>query len=454
MATGPVREDVAGLIARRQYAKAIDILRAQLKTSGADPRLLMQLADALEMAAKPREAVVVLMQLADEYAREGFAAKAISVLKRIQKIEPYRRDIEGRLAELIETKQRQATVSMPSAQPGGFEIGMEEIGFEPPPDGPVAVPVREPPRDGGPELGMEIGFAPPSRGPIALPVREPEAPPARPPAPPPPVSLDLGLPEAPDALRFDSAPLDLGFGDVPAPTPSAPPAPSPSAPRTRPSAPPPLPAMPSPVEDRDLFTEADLEPIATEAPADLDLPTLEAEPLVEAEPVSESPDGAFADELMSIFDEIFPGAEAAPSAAPAAASSGTQIVVSPLFADFAVDEMVAVIQGLRLLTFDRGKVILREGDRGDSLYMLTSGSVRAFVKKDGRQAPLADIDEGAFFGEMSILTGKPRTATIVALDRCELLELDRTTLNEITKAHPHVWDVLKEFAARRVGKRT
>jgi hypothetical protein len=450
MAIGATKEDVAGLIARRQYAKAIDILRAQLKTSGADPRLLLQLADALEMAAKPREAVVVLTQAADEYAREGFAAKAISVLKRIQKIEPYRRDIEGRLAELIETKQRQATVSMPSASPGGFEIGIEELGFEPPPDGPLAVPASEPPR--GPELGMEIGFAPPSSGPIAVPVREPEPPPTRPSAPktvsvpPTPVSLDLGLPEAPDALRFDSAPLDFGFADVPAQPPSAPP--------PRPSAPPPPPVMPSPVEDRDLFTEADLEPIAAEPPADLDLPTLEAEPLVEAEPVSDNPDGAFADELMSIFDEIFPGAEGAPAAAPTASSSGTQIVVSPLFADFAVDEMVAVIQGLRLLTLDRGKVILREGDRGDSLYMLTSGSVRAFVRKDGRQAPLADIDEGAFFGEMSILTGKPRTATIVALERCELLELDRATLNEITKAHPHVWDVLKEFAARRAGKRS
>ncbi len=446
MAIAAAKEDVSGLIARRQYGKAIDILRAQLKKSGADPRLLLQLADALEMAGKPREAVVVLTQLADEYAREGFAAKAISVLKRIQKIEPYRRDIEGRLAELIETKQRQATASMPSVPSGGLEIGIEEIGFEPPPGGPLAVPASEPPLAAEPALGIEIGFAPPASGPIAVPVREPEPQPVRSPAPPP-VSLDLGLPEAPDALRFDSAPLDLGFGDVPGPPPSVPPA--------RTSVPSPPPRMPSPVEDRDLFTEADLQPIsADEAPPDLDLVTLEAEPVVEAEPTPESPDGAFADELMSIFDEIFPGTEGTPAAPVAPATAGTQIVVSPLFADFAVDEMVAVIQGLRLLTFDRGKVILREGDRGDSLYMLTSGSVRAFVKKDGRQAPVADIEEGAFFGEMSILTGKPRTATIVALERCELLELDRVTLNEITKTHSHVWDVLREFAARRVGKRS
>ena len=52
---------------------------------------------------------------------------------------------------------------------------------------------------------------------------------------------------------------------------------------------------------------------------------------------------------------------------------------------------------------------------------------------------------------MSILTGQPRMASVVALTRCELLELDRPTLDGITKTHPHVWDVLREFAgeARR-----
>ena len=127
--------------------------------------------------------------------------------------------------------------------------------------------------------------------------------------------------------------------------------------------------------------------------------------------------------------------------------------MSPLFRDFSVDEMVAVIQGLRLLTFERGQVILREGQRGASLYTLTSGRVRAFKKdaETGKQNPLGDLNEGAFFGEISILTGQPRMASVVALTRCELLELDRATLDGITKTHPHVWDVLREFAAQRAA---
>ena len=53
---------------------------------------------------------------------------------------------------------------------------------------------------------------------------------------------------------------------------------------------------------------------------------------------------------------------------------------------------------------------------------------------------------------MSILTGQPRMASVVALTRCELLELDRPTLDGITKTHPHVWDVLREFAEKRAAQ--
>jgi len=113
--------------------------------------------------------------------------------------------------------------------------------------------------------------------------------------------------------------------------------------------------------------------------------------------------------------------------------------------------MVAVIQGLKLLTFDRGQVILQEGQPGASLYTLTSGRVRAFRKdqQTGKQVQIGDLKEGAFFGEMSILTGQPRAASIVALNSCELLELDRAALDGITSSHPHVWDVLREFAEKR-----
>jgi len=384
-------EDIAALVARKQYAKAIEIIRAQLQTRGADPRMRLQLGDILVLAGRPREAVSVLLPLADEYARDGFAAKAISVLKKIQKIDPGRREIDVRLAGLIEEKQRVATVPLP-APTRLFEIGIEEID------------------EGG---GLELGFASP-----AVSVSVPEPAPVSAAEPAPVFDHDL-LPEeeiAPAAPAVRAEPV----------------------------------AKPRPPEpDAELALEA--EPLEIEAEAlELEAEPIEVEPeILEAEPMSGD---LFAQELLSALEEAFPPAlgKAAPPARQAQGDRGTQIVVSPLFKDFTVDEMVAVIQGLQLLMFEAGDVILNEGEPGHSLYMLASGKVKIYRRNaSGRSALVGELAEGAFFGEGSVLTGRPRNATVIAAGRCELLELDRATLDSITRTHPRVWDILREFAQKR-----
>ena len=82
--------------------------------------------------------------------------------------------------------------------------------------------------------------------------------------------------------------------------------------------------------------------------------------------------------------------------------------------------------------------------------MLASGKVKIFRRNaGGRSTLVGELAEGAFFGEGSVLTGRPRNATVIAASRCELLELDRPTLTSITGTHPRVWDILREFAQRR-----
>jgi hypothetical protein len=384
-------EDVASLIASKNYTKAISLIRAQLK-------------DVLVLAGKVPDAITVLSPLADEFARDGFAAKAISVLKKIQKLDPDRRDVDSRLAALIEEKQRHATVTLPRSS-GLPEIGMEEIGLDLATDTRASVPARETP---SPELGMEAEEdVIPLDGPAAVPA-----------------------PEA--VLELDPVPQESSADDVVFSLDDPPEA----APAEH---------HPAPVVDRDLITEDDLVEVEAEA--------IEVGPQDEAvvgvpETMTES---VFAEELLSLVEHAFKDVPPGPGegASPEPEGGGTQIVVSPLFKDLSVDELVAVIQGLKLLTFERNGVILREGHPGDSMYMLTSGTVRAFVKKAGKQVPLGDLSEGAFFGEISVLTGKPRTATVVATNHCELLELDRTTLDNIAARHPHVMDVLRQFAAER-----
>jgi hypothetical protein len=446
-------EDVVSLIAAKKYARAIEVLKAQLQKKGANPSLRMQLADVLILADKKQEAVSLLIPLADQFAREGFAAKAVSVLKKIQKVDPGRREVEERLARQIEEKQREAT-GLPLARPGGpardeasgfadgpsLEIGMEPIAPMSAPAGPI-------------ELPPAAAAAPPD---TTLPVASSPLPAA--PLPTLELSEEPPLQRAPMPPRAPAAPAEIPLVEVeptdfvlaePALVPA--PAPPPPAPHPAGSKPP-----DEEIEDYDLLYFADDDDDETiDVPVEAELVEGEAK----AEPMSA---GQFADELMGLVDSVFQEFKAAPPAVPAASGAaaapsasdeppgGNQIVVSPLFRDFSVDEMVAVIQGLKLLSYERGAVILREGQGGGSLYMLTSGRVRAFKKgADGKQNPLGDLKEGAFFGEMSILTGQPRMASVVALARCELLELDRPTLDGITKTHPHVWDVLREFAEKR-----
>ncbi len=425
-------EDVVSLIAAKKYARAIEVLKARLQKKGPNPSLRMQLADVLILADKRQEAVALLLPLADQYARDGFAAKAVSVLKKIQKVDPGRRDVEQRLARQIEERQREAVRPRETTT----ALGMEEAG--------APFPAEAEPEAGA---SLEIGFV---MAPVSAPA-EPtvrfEAPPVAERAPlppraaPPPPSPD-GTQSSPDATLPVSSPMV-------APLLSAEPLPElvdiPTPPLSPAAAPAAAPATETEIEDYDLLYAGSAE--------EADEIAVPLEAIEEPNPAEAMSAGQFADELMGLVDSVFQEF-AAPSGsalvAPAVAPP-SQIVVSPLFRDFSVDEMVAVIQGLRLLAFDRGGVILREGSPGGSLYTLTSGRVRAF-KKDpatGRQNQLGDLAEGAFFGEMSILTGQPRMASIVALTRCELLELDRPTLDQITKTHPHVWNVLREFAEKR-----
>lgn len=131
---------------------------------------------------------------------------------------------------------------------------------------------------------------------------------------------------------------------------------------------------------------------------------------------------------------------------------GPGLLASPLFEDFNDDELLAVIRGLRLLSFDAGDIILTEGEPGQSLFVLTTGTVKVFVRDpSGRNVALVPLGEGAFFGEIATLSGRPRSATVTAASRCELLELDKAALDAILEVHPRVRDVLEEHYIARAS---
>jgi hypothetical protein len=305
---GSKESTIEELIARKKYARAVELLRARFRAGSRDPLLRQQLADVLVLAGKHQEAVPIIIGLADEYAFDGQAAKAIALLKKLELLQTTPSEVEGRLAALI-PQEREAV-----------------------------------------RLGAST-----------------------------------------------AATLEVEWDDV------------------------------SPSEEQ---------------PA-----RASAQSLTEIEPPMTEED--FARSLVEVAHEALenmPPRSDVPATGP--------VVASPLFSDFSEAELRAVIRGLRLLTFEPGDIILSEGEPGDTVFVLATGAVKAFVRNpEGRLRLVREMGEGSFFGEISILSGAPRTATVTAAVHSEVLELDRATLDEIAERHPGVWPVLVQFAEQRSGSR-
>jgi hypothetical protein len=95
-----------------------------------------------------------------------------------------------------------------------------------------------------------------------------------------------------------------------------------------------------------------------------------------------------------------------------------------LFRDLSEAERAELASGLTLAPFARGEVLTRSGAEGHHLYVITSGSVSVCADDGVTQAEVAQLHAGEFFGEMSLLTGAPRSATIVALTDVDCYRLD------------------------------
>ena len=257
-------DDVGNLINKRRYAKAVKVLQQQLVERPEDVHLRQRLADVLVLDGRSGDALRILGKMVDEFAEEGFDAKAIAVLKKMQRIDPGRDDIEQKLAGLIKRRDR--------------------------------------------DVWQRIGS-------VAVKVESEEA-------------------QGPDVQK--------------------------------------------------------------------------------------------------------------------AAAAMPRVKSSPLFSTFSAQELLAVIRGLSLLNFEPGEIIVSESEPGDSLFVLASGSVRVYVRNaENRNKEVRLLEQGAFFGEISLLSGNPRTATITAATPVEILELDRRTLDSIAAQHPHVPRIIREFYEKR-----
>jgi CRP-like cAMP-binding protein len=581
----PLDADIGDLIARKKRAKTIELLRSQLQGRMVPPvQMRLQLADLLVQAGREAEAIPVLIGLADEFSGDGFVAKAIAILKRVDKVQPGRPDVESRLASLVKQQRAAPASSSHVGRTRPPEFGMEEIREEaasapvtepgPSPEPPAAalpdsgVLVEPPPlpvataapppaaetdttrrvrgvfrrflsslpgTGSGPEPAATLppavvsvpvpaatappapsaAFAPPAAE--AVPsedtnpdvqtlassgetVPDADAQPAAVTAPQPAVADEPDTTEdsdttvvGADAIEMDeSTDAAEGADDAAAAAPTAdvaPEVPGPASPEVTPSVAPAeagvagrirgalrwlVSSLGTAEQGGDAPAESPAEAGATSAAAPVsgepvasrkdaaqtaDVPAAAAgagDETGDEEPMS---DEVFQERLLDLAQDLLrrPGAEGAPRDAPPLDRGlvlryAQRLLATSLFGDLSEEELLAVVRGLRLHLHGPGDIMVTEGERGQSVFVLASGSAKVFVRSpSGRNFPVAELREGEFFGEISSLSGRPRSATVTASARCELLELDRPTMDEIARVHPRVADVLEESYIRRAS---
>jgi CRP-like cAMP-binding protein len=106
----------------------------------------------------------------------------------------------------------------------------------------------------------------------------------------------------------------------------------------------------------------------------------------------------------------------------------------PLFSSLSKHQLMRILRAARAIEFQPSVEIIREGEAGKGLYTVTDGSAKVLV--DGNQ--LATLGPGSYFGEIAVIDGGPRTATIVAATRVSTLELTPSAFLRILDSEPQL----------------
>jgi small-conductance mechanosensitive channel/CRP-like cAMP-binding protein len=114
----------------------------------------------------------------------------------------------------------------------------------------------------------------------------------------------------------------------------------------------------------------------------------------------------------------------------------------PIFAPLSDEERLSLAEGLQFFPFSTGEVILRQREPGDSLYIIRHGEVSVCVAAGEGTREVTRLKTGDFFGEMSLLTGAPRRATISAVDDVECYVIHRAQLERLLCKNPPLADAI------------
>jgi len=126
------------------------------------------------------------------------------------------------------------------------------------------------------------------------------------------------------------------------------------------------------------------------------------------------------------------------------------LAITPVFEGVPSDARMALADQFALRTFEDSELIMKQGEIGETFYLIRSGSVALSVTDpSGEEVFSSTLEEGEFFGEVALLTGRPRTATIFAKGAVELMELSRSDFELLAEKYPSVREVVQSYLRKR-----
>lgn len=125
----------------------------------------------------------------------------------------------------------------------------------------------------------------------------------------------------------------------------------------------------------------------------------------------------------------------------------------PFFRNIPAQDAAALANRLVPRTYEEQRLVVREGDTGQSLFLIARGVLRVLRNHSDQRLELGTLVAGEFFGEMALLHDAPRTASVETVSPCSLYELKRSDLARAMTEHPQIRAALEEADRRRTESR-
>ncbi|MFT7688175.1 MAG: NNP family nitrate/nitrite transporter-like MFS transporter [Candidatus Azotimanducaceae bacterium] len=111
----------------------------------------------------------------------------------------------------------------------------------------------------------------------------------------------------------------------------------------------------------------------------------------------------------------------------------------PFFHDLSHEELHAVAQIGEFTSMEVGELVFEQGDPGDALYVLIKGRVEIFlIAEDDKRIDLAELADGSYFGDLALIDGQPRSASVGTLEKCEFFLISRTQFLALMSDSPRI----------------